>query len=358
MSDTLAAAPLAPGAVIGVIGGGQLGRMLALAAARLGFDVHVYAEDADDPAARVAARVVTGPFDAAPRLDAFAANCAVITYEREHLPADALAAMADVAKIRPGLTALRTAQDRLVEKRFARDCGVAVADFLPAESVEDVAAALRELGGPAILKTRREGYDGKGQARLSTPADAPAAWAAIGAQPAIVERQVAFTQEFSVIAARAATGAIQAYALTRNSHEDGILRESAAPHASPHGAGALAATRAMATALDYVGVLAVEFFETPDGLLVNEIAPRVHNSGHWTLEGACCDQFEQHIRAIAGWPLGDAGLRGAGAIMRNLLGAEIDTVVNLAGEPCVHVHHYGKRQARPQRKMGHVTRIR
>ncbi len=351
--------PIPPGAVIGIVGGGQLGRMIALAAARLGFDVHVYAAEPDTPAARVAAAATVGAYDDVATLSAFAAPCAVITYEFEHLPVDALRALEAATPVRPTPQALAIAQDRLAEKQFAAQCGAATAAFAPLDRDADAEPALAHVGAPAIVKTRRFGYDGKGQARVASPQELRAAWAVFGHEPAIVEGVVAFRREVSVIAARGVDGAFAAYDLTENHHEQGVLRESRAP--APHSDSlreeALSLTHRMMETLDYIGVMAVEFFDAPDGLRVNEIAPRVHNSGHWTEGGAWCDQFEQHTRAIAGWPLGNPSRRGGEVVMTNLLGDAIEAAPDLVREAGLRLTHYGKRAAKPGRKTGHVTRV-
>lgn len=349
-----------PVAAIGVIGGGQLGRMLALAAARLGFDTHIYATEAHSPAARVAARETVASLTDAAALAAFADACAVITYEMEQLPAGALAQALPHAVLRPGLTALRIAQDRLEEKRFAAQCGARTAPYAPISAADDLAPALAAVGTPAILKTRRDGYDGKGQRRIAHADDLAPAWAALGNAPCLLEGVVAFEREVSLILARGVDGTVAAYPLTCNVHENGILRQSIAPDIGDgaHGPAARAIAQTMADALEYVGVLGVEFFLCADGLVVNEIAPRVHNSGHWTMEGAWCDQFEQHIRAITGWPLGDPGMRCESAVMTNVLGADANDWPRLAGDGRVAVHNYAKGAPSPGRKMGHWTECR
>lgn len=357
--DARAGGPIAPGATIGVVGGGQLGRMIALAAARLGFDVHVYATEPDAPAARVAAAATVGAFDDLARLKRFAEPCAVITHELEHLPVDALMALHASTPVRPTPRAVAIAQDRLEEKRFAAACGAATATFATIDAANDAETALAAVGAPAIFKTRRFGYDGKGQALVRSAADIHEAWAAHGRAPAIVEGVVRFHREVSVIGARGVDGAFAAYDLAENRHEEGILRESRAP--APDSAAlqddAVGFTRRMMDRLDYVGVMAVEFFDAPGGLLVNEIAPRVHNSGHWTDGGAWCDQFEQHVRAIAGWPLGDPARRGGEVVMTNLLGESVNAATELLRDPRLRLNHYGKRAATPGRKTGHITRV-
>lgn len=355
----VAASPVAPGDVVGILGGGQLGRMLALAAARLGLKTRIYAPEGDAPAADVAAGRHIGRYDDAAELTAFAAECAVVTLEFENVPVEALEIIQRTRPVRPGLRALATAQDRLVEKQFLRDAGLDTVAFHAVETAADLAEALAETGGAGILKTRRLGYDGKGQVRIAGPSEAPAAIEALNGAPAILEAKAAFERELSVIVARGLDGSIAAYDPAENRHEDGILATSAVPGGlSPDVAAAARAQAArVADALDYVGVLGVEFFELAEGrLLVNEIAPRVHNSGHWTLEACVVSQFEQHIRAICGWPLGDP-VRHSDAVMTNLIGEHAADWARLAADPGAALHLYGKAEIRPGRKMGHVTRL-
>jgi 5-(carboxyamino)imidazole ribonucleotide synthase len=353
--------PLSPGSTIGILGGGQLGRMLAMAAARLGFKCAIYS-DHRGPACDVAHPTTIGAFEDLEAIAAFAASVDVVTYEFENVPLPTAAAAAGVRPVRPGPKALEVAQDRLTEKSFISGLGIPVAPFAAIEREADLAAAIAKTGAPAILKTRRLGYDGKGQARIAIPAEAPAAYAAIGAGPAIAEGFVPFTEEISVLIVRSLAGDHVVYDIPRNEHAGGILRRSTVPGrlapAAARRAHEIAA--AIAGALDYVGVLAVEMFHVPDAVepvIVNEIAPRVHNSGHWTIDACAVSQFENHIRAIAGWPLGDTG-RHSDAVMDNLIGHDVDAWPQLATEPGTCVHLYGKHEARPGRKMGHVTRIR
>jgi 5-(carboxyamino)imidazole ribonucleotide synthase len=350
--------PLAPGAVVGILGGGQLGRMLAMAAARLGMRAHVFDPGRDPPAAHVAWRHSRAGFGDLDALAAFGRAVDVATYEFENIPVSAVAAVAHHAPVRPGAAPLAVAQDRLDEKDFLSGLGLATARHARVDGPGDIAAALAHTGAPAILKTRRMGYDGKGQARLAGPADAEAAWQAIGGAPAIVEAHVPFTAELSVIGARGMDGAVSCYDPGLNSHADGILRSTRVPAPLPRALlqQAVLATGQILNALDYVGVIGVEFFAAPDNLVVNEFAPRVHNSGHWTQAGCAIDQFEQHIRAICGWPLGD-GARHADVGMTNLIGADADDWAAAAAEPGASLHLYGKDAARPGRKMGHVNRI-
>ncbi|MGI8840999.1 MAG: 5-(carboxyamino)imidazole ribonucleotide synthase [Caulobacteraceae bacterium] len=356
----MTAFPLPPGSTIGVLGGGQLGRMLALAAARLGFEAAILTPQADAPASRVAARTIVTPYDDPGALKELAALAQVITFEFENVPAGALEALAAMgAAIAPGPRALAIAQDRFEEKTFLNTAGVATVAFAAVDSLDDLSAALRRLGAPLLLKTRRGGYDGKGQAWVMRPEAAEAALAAIGHRPAVAEAPADFRREVAIIAARGRDGEIALYPLTESHHERGILRRTVAP-ATATAKVAAEAERIAATlldALDYVGVLGVEMFERDDGrLLVNEFAPRVHNTGHWTLDGCEVDQFEQHIRAVAGWPLGPTAAI-ARVEMTNLLGDEADGWARLAHEPETRLWLYGKREARPGRKMGHVNRL-
>lgn len=353
MSDALP-----PGGRIGILGGGQLGRMLAMAAARLGLAAHVYDPDPAAPAAQVA-RHACAPWTDAAALATFAGGVDVLTYEWENVPAATLDAVAAGPPLRPGRRALEIAQDRIAEKSFLNAIGLATAPWAEVTDAATLAAALARIGTPAILKTARLGYDGKGQARLGTPSDGPAALAAMASAPAVLEGFVDFDAEISVIAARGLDGAVAAYDPGENIHEGGILRRTSVPARIPAtlATDAVLIAARILNALDYVGVLGVELFVTPAGLLVNEIAPRVHNSGHWTEAGCAVDQFEQHIRAVAGWPLGD-GSRHADVTMENLIGADIARLPALLREPGARLHLYGKAEARPGRKMGHVNRPR
>jgi 5-(carboxyamino)imidazole ribonucleotide synthase len=353
--------PLPPGSTIGILGGGQLGRMLALAAARLGFDIVILTPQPDSPASRVALRTIVADYDDAGALAALAETAQVITFEFENVPADTLRELARLgAAVAPNARALAVAQDRVDEKTFLNGAGIPTVPFAAVDSLADLQAALRRLGAPLLLKTRRGGYDGKGQVWVQRPDEAAPALAAIGHHPAIAEAPADYRREVAVIAARGRDGEIALYPLTESHHENGILRRTSAPaKASPRVTGE--AERIVATllaALDYVGVIGVEMFERDDGrVLVNEFAPRVHNTGHWTLDGCEVDQFEQHIRAIAGWPLGPAHAL-AHVEMTNLLGDEVNRWPRLAHEAETRLWLYGKRETRPGRKMGHVNRLR
>jgi 5-(carboxyamino)imidazole ribonucleotide synthase len=350
--------PLGPGACIGILGGGQLGRMLSVAASRLGFRCHVFDPTPDAPAGQVAAQVTTAAYEDAAALDAFAASVDVITYEFENIPTAALDRLEGLRPIRPGREALRISQDRLTEKEFLSGLGLATAPFANVPDAAALSLALSDIGAPAILKTRRFGYDGKGQARIASPDEGGAALAALNGAPAILEGFVAFEREVSVIAARAQDGAVACFDPGENVHRDGILRTTTVParlSASQRTDAVLLAARIL-NALDYVGVLGVELFVTGTGLVVNEIAPRVHNSGHWTQNGCTVDQFEQHIRAVAGWPLAD-GVRHADVVMENLIGDDMARVPALARDGDCALHLYGKTEVKPGRKMGHVNRV-
>jgi len=350
--------PLPTGATIGILGGGQLGRMLSVAAARLGLRCHIFEPGANPPAGDVAHAVTTAAYDDEAALRAFAQSVDVITYEFENIPTSALDILEKIKPVRPGRKALRVSQDRLVEKAFLSDLGLQTAPFAGVDDAEDLFEAMAEIGLPAILKTRRLGYDGKGQARITTRDDAEAALADMAGQPAILEGFIAFSHEVSVIAARGETGDIACFDPGENVHQDGILRTTTVP-ARLSGAQRTDAVLLAAKILNklrYVGVMGVELFVTDTGLIVNEIAPRVHNSGHWTQQGCAIDQFEQHIRAVAGWPLGD-GTRYADVVMENLIGADMNRVPDLAKTANTAIHLYGKAEVKAGRKMGHVNRI-
>ena len=350
--------PLPQGATIGILGGGQLGRMLSVAAARLGFRTHIFEPGAAPPAGDVAHMVTTAAYEDNDALYAFATSVNVITYEFENIPTLTLDALEDHAPIRPGREALRVSQDRLVEKEFLRGLGLKTAPFADVPDMSALGAALSDIGTPAIPKTRRFGYDGKGQARLTTPQDAKVALAEMQGAPAILEGFVEFSHEVSVIAARGLDGSVACFDPGENVHAGGILRTTTVPArlTATQRTDAVLLAAQILNALDYVGVMGVELFVTPQGLIVNEIAPRVHNSGHWTQNGCTVDQFEQHIRAVAGWPLGDAQ-RYADVVMENLIGDDMDRVPGIARDADAALHLYGKGEQRPGRKMGHVNRI-
>jgi 5-(carboxyamino)imidazole ribonucleotide synthase len=331
--------------------------MLSVAAARLGYRTHIYEPGAHPPAADVAHRTTTAPYDDADALRAFAESVSVVTYEFENVPTAALDLIEALRPIRPGRSALATSQDRLAEKTFLTGIGLNVAPFAAVTTRDDLDAALTQIGTPAILKTCRMGYDGKGQARIMTPADANAAFAAMNGAEAVLEGFVDFTFEASVIAARGGSGQVAAYDPGENVHEGGILRTTTVPArlTATQATDAVLLAGRILNALDYVGVIGVELFVTPRGLIVNEFAPRVHNSGHWTQNGCLVDQFEQHIRAIAGWPLGD-GSRHSDVTMENLIGEDMDRVPQIAATNAA-LHLYGKAEVKAGRKMGHINRI-
>ncbi len=346
-----------PGETIGILGGGQLGRMIALAAAQLGYRCHIYAPEADSIAADVAAGFTRGAYDDTEALARFAAECAVVTYEFENVAAAPLAAIAPVP-LYPPARALEVAQDRVNEKTFVEPFGGRPAPWAQVDTPADLAAAIARIGTPGILKTRRDGYDGKGQWRIMGPADAEALdWPGV---PLIYEGFVTFFAEFSVIVVRGADGAIAFWDSAHNEHDSGILARSTVP-APPEIVAQVAAARDLAAqvaqALDYVGVLTLEFFATETGPVFNEMAPRVHNSGHWTIEGALTSQFENHVRAICGLPLGATALAAPGAVMDNLIGDAARDWAGILSDPANHLHLYGKAAVRPGRKMGHVTRL-
>ncbi len=346
-----------PGSTIGILGGGQLGRMLAQAAAQLGYRAHVYSPEPASIAGEVCAVQTCAAWDDATAMATFAAGCAVLTYEFENVPVAPLAALSSAALF-PPLHALEVAQDRLNEKQFVARLGGFTAPFMAVDTSEDLQQALTRIGTPGILKTRREGYDGKGQRRIAY--DHEAEGIALGGQAMIYEGLVAFSAEFSVILCRGQDGQVVFWDSAENVHEAGVLATSAVPAsdtvlAQVDVARALAAQ--VAAALGYVGVAAFEFFATAQGPVFNEMAPRVHNSGHWTIEGALTSQFENHIRAICGLPLGDTRLAARGVLMHNLIGAAADSWPALLANPANHLHLYGKGPAREGRKMGHVTRL-
>jgi len=352
--------PLPPGSTIGILGGGQLGRMLSQAASRLGFNVVILDPEENSPAGRVSQGQIVAAYDNSTALSVLGQTCQAVTFEFENVPAASVAKLAEGgALVAPGPKALAAAQDRDEEKTFLNSVGATTVDFAAVDSLDDLLAALERLGTPALLKTRREGYDGKGQVWIRSAKMAADAWQAVGERPSILEARADFTRELSVIAARGRDGRIAVYPLGENIHKGGVLKTTVAPAAvdAQTEKRARAIAKAILGGLDYVGVLGVELFDLGDGrLLVNEIAPRVHNTGHWTQDGCVCDQFEQHIRAIAGWPLGPTTAH-ARVEMTNLLGDEIDQWSKLAPKADARLHLYGKAEARPGRKMGHVNRV-
>ena len=349
---------LGPGATIGILGGGQLGRMLAVAAARLGFRCHIYDPDDTPPAGQVTNAVTRAAYDDEAALAAFADAVDVVTYEFENIPTGALDLIGTRRPVRPGRQSLAISRDRLTEKQFLSGLGLRTAPFADISGADDLSRAMAGIGGPVLLKTRRFGYDGKGQVRIGSETDAIAALDTIAGAPAICEGIVDFTREVSVIGARGLDGAVVCYDPGENVHKGGILHSTTVPArlSGDQKVEAVLITGRILEALDHIGVIGVELFVTPDGMVVNEIAPRVHNSGHWTQTGCAIDQFEQHVRAITGWPLGD-GRRHSDVVMENLIGEEVARAPEIAKDPSAALYLYGKAQVRAGRKMGHVNRI-
>ena len=354
---------LKPGATIGILGGGQLARMLALAAAPLGLRCHVYSPEKNSCAFDVVHAGTCAAYEDESALGRFAGAVDVITYEFENVPAKTAAFLAKRKPVMPDPQVLETTQDRLIEKNFISALKIATAPYAPVHSATQLADAVKTVGLPAVLKTRQLGYDGKGQAKIAKGGDAVAAWRSVHNAPCIFEGFIDFEREVSVVAARGRDGKVECFEVTENEHRDHILKLSRVPASVTPALASEArqvATR-IAKAFDYVGVLAVEMFVMRKGrrraLLVNEIAPRVHNSGHWTIDGTTVSQFEQHIRAVAGWPLGKPVRLGRRVEMVNLIGAEVNEAARWLTVPGTSVHIYGKGEARPHRKMGHVTRV-
>lgn len=353
---------LKPGDCIGILGGGQLGRMQAIAAARLGLKTHIYCPEPDSPAFEVSAFHTVAPYEDEAALRAFASNVDVITLEFENVPVSSVRLLETLRPVRPGAKALEVAQDRLAEKTLANQLGAGTAPFAAINNRADLDAALATIGLPGVLKTNRFGYDGKGQAKIFTADDVAPAFAMLNGQQGILEGFIRFEREVSVIATRALDGGFTAFDVTENEHRNHILYRSVAPAtlSAEASAEAIAIARKIGDALDYVGTFAVEFFVVQEGahtrVIVNEIAPRVHNSGHWTIDGAVSCQFEQHIRAVAGWPLGSSERR-CNVEMINLVGDEAADWLALVSDPMTKLHLYGKAEARRGRKMGHITRL-
>lgn len=350
---------LSTGGTIGVLGGGQLGRMLCGAAAKLGFDTSIFSPEADAPAMRVASHSMVGAYEDFDALLGWAETCEAITYEFENVPTASIAALVDAGHIvRPGAKSLEVAQDRLIEKSFLQECGIGTADFAAISQLGDIAAPLKRMGGQGLLKTRRDGYDGKGQVRVSASDSFEAAFLSLGEQPCILESLVPFACEISVLVARTLDGSTQTFDIPRNEHRDGILALSTVPSKLPFEVefAAVEAAHKLAAALDHVGVLALECFVLEDGtVLANEFAPRVHNSGHWTVEACQISQFEQHILAVAGWPL-HTSYRLSDAQMGNLIGSDVLDLENIVPRDAS-LTLYGKREVRSGRKMGHWVRV-
>ncbi len=348
------------GSTIGILGGGQLGRMLSMAAAQLGYRCHIYSPDRASIAAVVSAQFTCAEFDDEAALMRFAKSCDVITYEFENLPVAPLVNIALQLPFHPGIKALEIAQDRAAEKKYVSARGGKPAPFTVVKSELDLESAIATIGTPAVLKTIRMGYDGKGQMRVNSDTDLSSAWQQMGGQPLIAERFIAFDAEFSVIMVRNNAGEIQFWDCPRNTHEAGILLHSslpAGPYIESQQGEARALAASLADALEYVGVFTCEFFATSDGPIFNEMAPRVHNSGHWTIEGAVTSQFENHIRAIADLPLGDTNTTAERVEMENLIGPSALDAHKLLKDSAAHLHLYGKGEAPIGRKMGHVTRL-
>jgi 5-(carboxyamino)imidazole ribonucleotide synthase len=351
---------LAPGSTIGILGGGQLGRMMAMAAAQLGYHCHIYAPDADSVAAEVSAQFTCAQYDDEAALLSFANACDVITYEFENVPVGPLKKILGKVAFSPGIAPLEIAQDRVREKEFAHELGGRTAEYMGAAIELELGNAIEKIGTPAVVKTMRMGYDGKGQVRVRAGSNLSHVWHDLGRRPVVVEKLVEFDAEFSVILVRSQDGEIRFYDCPRNTHENGILAYSSVP-AGPLVESQIGKARtlasAIAEALEYVGVLTCEFFAAKSGPIFNEMAPRVHNSGHWTIEGAVTSQFENHIRAICGLPLGDTRTIGERVEMENLIGDDATRWEKLLSDDDAHLHLYGKGTAKSGRKMGHVTRV-
>lgn len=351
-----------PGGTVGILGGGQLGRMLAMAAAKLGLRCHIYCDEERAPAYDVAAEVTVAAYDNAEALEKFGRSVDVATVEFENVPASALEIIQRTTAVYPPARSLEVSQDRLQEKTFAQELGVAVAPYRPVSSLDELEMAVKELGAPGLLKTRRFGYDGKGQVRIMEESDLRAAFDSLDGAPALLERFVDFECEVSMVAARGRDGSISCYDLAENDHSNQILSQTRIPARVPASIADSARrwTEEIMASLDYCGVLCVEFFycgeKTDAPLVMNEFAPRVHNSGHWTLDACAVSQFENHIRAVAGWPLGECS-RKCDAVMTNLIGEDVGRWRDIAEEPNVSLHLYGKREARKGRKMGHYTQL-
>jgi 5-(carboxyamino)imidazole ribonucleotide synthase len=349
--------PLKTGATIGILGGGQLGRMLSVAASRLGFKTCIFEPQGDCPASHVANFHYKAEYSDTDALTNFANACDIITFEFENIPTEALDIIEAITPIHPNRDALATSQDRFLEKNFLTRIGLQTAPYATVDTAETLEQAIDQIGTPAILKTRRMGYDGKGQSRLMSPDDAPQALADMAGAPAVYEGFIDFSIEVSVIGTRGADGSVSCFDPGENVHLNGILHTTTVPaKLSPsQRTDAILLTANILNALDYVGTMGVELFVTPPGLIVNEIAPRVHNSGHWTQQGCVVDQFEQHIRAIAGWPLGD-GTRHSNVTMENLIGNDVDRLAQIAKTNTA-IHLYGKADAKAGRKMGHINTV-
>ncbi len=352
---------IGPGSTLGIVGGGQLGRMAALAAARLGLRVHIFCPESDSPAAQVSASVTVAGYDDLAALEAFARAADVVSFEFENIPSESVRALAEHVPVRPSWRVLEVAQDRILEKRFFNHLGLETAPWAEVHDKEDLKDAVRRIGVPSVLKTTRLGYDGKGQVKILPDTDLAQAWSALGtgSPVGILEGFIAFVGEISVIVARGSDGQMATFDPSWNVHRHHILDTSILPAPLPETVldSARRAAETIAGALDLVGLLAVEMFVTQEGtLLINEMAPRPHNSGHWTMDACAIDQFEQFVRAVCGLPLGSAE-RHSDAVMTNLIGDDVDRWAEILAEPGACLHLYGKSEAREGRKMGHVTRL-
>ncbi len=353
---------LGPGDTIGILGGGQLEHMLAQSAASLGLKTHIFCPDPNSPAFDVSAARTVAAYEDIDALDRFAGDVSVVTYEFENVPGATAAHLDARVPVRPGVRALEVSQDRLFEKQFLSEAGVSIAAYAEINSQEDLEGALERFGGEGVLKTRRFGYDGKGQLMIREAGEIAGAFGKIGSVPAVLEALVPFECEVSVIVARDIDGTTSCYDIARNHHENHILKTSTVPAGVSQSTADTARRMAeqIVSGLGYVGVMGVEMFlvrdEAGERLLVNEVAPRVHNSGHWTQDACLTSQFDQHIRAVSGWPLGSAA-RHSDAVMENLIGIEADTWGQVLKDPSAQLHLYGKAETREGRKMGHVNRI-
>lgn len=355
---TKQAPPLRSGSIIGILGTGQLGRMLSLAGAQLGFKTHIYGPEENAPASEVSWQTTTADYKDEKALASFAQSIDVLTYEFENVPEETANFLSKFVPVRPPVRALEVAQDRLNEKNFLKDCGLSVADFQDIKTYEDLQTAHQRFEGKGIIKTRRFGYDGKGQWRMTPETDLTALFHEIDNRPAICEAFIPFSGEVSVVAARSVSGKTATFDMAENIHENHILRHSFVPTGLAENFKQQASNMAchLLMELDYIGVLTLEIFVYQDKLLINEIAPRVHNSGHWTIDACATDQFEQHMRAVAGWPLGSTQ-RQYDAVMTNLLGSEINHIDTLSKDQMTKIHFYGKHEAKAGRKMGHISRL-
>ena len=349
---------LISGSTIGILGGGQLGQMLSMAAARLGFKTHIFEPSENPPASNVASKFTRAEYDDYDALKQFASSVDVVTYEFENIPTAALDIIETQSEIFPNREALKISQDRLIEKEFINKLGFKTASFCEVNSIEELIHAINQIGAPSILKTRRFGYDGKGQVKVQPSSKPEEIWKNLGEKALILEGFINFSSEFSVIGSRSKDGQISCFDPGENVHKDGILRTTTVPAhlTNQQKTEAVLITAKILETLKYVGVIGIEFFLEKNSLIINEFAPRVHNSGHWTQNGCTVDQFEQHIRAITGWKLGNAE-RHSDVIMENLIGDEIYKTNQLVEDGSIALHLYGKADVNPGRKMGHFNRI-